>query len=198
MLKTIDELLALVSEGDEDAQAEIRERFASAEREKAIVARDLKLKTDATLKERYPRALRAYEKGRLRLTDDMDEAAMLEALKDKEEELAELGVAVEPAAAAPAATPEGGGAPVKPVEDDDPAKALSGARGAGSPGGQPRDLVAEWADAMKGTTKHDRARANAILVELNNFGQKNPERAQQMMDQINSYLEARPIPTRGM
>jgi len=198
MLKTIDELLALVSEGDEDAQAEIRERFASAEREKAIVARDLKLKTDATLKERYPRALRAYEKGRLRLTDDMDEAAMLEALKDKEEELAELGVAVEPAAAAPVAAPEGGEVPVKPVEDDDPAKALSGARGAGSPGGQPRDLVAEWADAMKGTTKHDRAKANAILVELNNFGQKNPERAQQMMDQINSYLEARPIPTRGM
>jgi hypothetical protein len=196
MLKTIDELLALVSEGDEDAQAEIRERFASAEREKAIVARDLKLKTDATLKERYPRALRAYEKGRLRLTDDMDEAAMLEALKDKEEELAELGVSVEPVA--PAATPEGEDVPVKPVEDDDPAKALSGARGAGSPGGQPRDLVAEWADAMKGTTKHDRAKANAILVELNNFGQKNPERAQQMMDQINSYLEARPIPTRGM
>jgi hypothetical protein len=82
MSKSIDELLALAAEGDDQASQEIRERFASAEREKAIVARDLKLKTDATLKERYPRALRAYEKGRLRLTDDIDEAAMLEALQD--------------------------------------------------------------------------------------------------------------------
>ncbi len=196
-MKSIDELMQAVAEGDEEAQTELRERFLTVEQDKARVARDLKLKTDTTLRERYPRALRAWEKGKLKLADDMDDAALVEALKEQEEFFAEMGVPVEtsPAqAASPATDPEGGEVPVKPV--DDPAKALAGGRAAQSPGGQPRDYVAEWMDAMKGSTIRDRERANAIIVELNAFGQRNPERAQAMMDQINASIEARPIGTR--
>lgn len=194
-MKSIDELIQLAAEGDEDAQAELRDRFNAAEREKAQVARDLKLKTDTRLRELYPRALKAYERGKLKL-DDLDDDAMVAMLKEQEEFFAEMGVPVEaPTQAAPVVATEDGDMPVKPV--DDPAKAVSGVRGASSPGGQPRDLVAEWVDAMKGSTTHDRAKANKILVELNAFGQNNPERAQQMMDQINATLEARPIERRG-
>jgi hypothetical protein len=187
-VKTIDELLALAAEGDEEAQTEIRTRFQAVERDKAVAARDLKLKTDPKIKERYPRALRAYEKGKLTFTDDQDEAAVLEALRDQEDYLAEMGVPVETSASTPvvaAVVESGDGA-------NDPAQALSGGRAASSPGGQPRDLVAEWADAMKGSTIHDQARAHGILVELNQSGQKDK------IAQITRSLEARPASPTGI
>jgi hypothetical protein len=186
MAKSVDELLVLVAEGDEEAAGELRTLLGSKDREAALARRDLKLKTDVTLKERYPRALRAFDKGRLKFTDNMSEAEMLDALRDKEEELAELGVAVDPPTSA-------SGAPVEPVAvETDPAKALSGGKAASSPGGSPRDLVAEYFDAMKGSTEHDRAKANNILVELNQAKQ------QDKIDQITRSLEARPIILKGI
>jgi hypothetical protein len=186
MPKSVDELLALAAEGDEEAQAEIKNLFSSKEREATIAKRDLKLKTDATLRDRYPRALRAWDKGKLKLTEDMTEDALIDALKDKEDEYAELGVPVgDPSAAPPTPVVE----PVASGESaSDPAQALAGGKAASSPGGQPRDMVTEFFDALKGPTPHDRARAFAILPELNKT-----EGGKDKIRQITSMLEASDI-----
>ena len=99
-----------------------------------------------------------------------------------------MGVAVEPGAVTttPAETE-----PESTEPTADPAKALSGSKATASPGGQPRDPVAEYWDAMKGTTAHDRARANAILVELNQIGAKDK------IKQITDSLAAQPITPSG-
>jgi hypothetical protein len=192
MARTVDELLVLLQEGDESAADELKGLLATNAQKAAKAERELKMKTDTGLRERYPRALRAFDKGKLRLSDDMDDDAVIAALKDKEEEYAELGVPIDPALAQKPATPveDGGDMPVTPAVDA--AKALAGGRGPTSPGGQPRDLVAEYFDLMKGSTEHDRARANSILVELNQT------RQQDKIDQITAALEARPIILKGI
>jgi hypothetical protein len=180
-VETIDDLLELVAAGDEEAGGRLKAMLGSKDREAAILKRDIRLKTDATLRERYPRALRAYDKGKLKLTDDMDDNSLVDLLKEVESDYAEMGVPVEAHTAA-------SGTPVEPVVvASDPALALSGGRAAGSPGGSPRDLVAEYFDAAKGSTVHDQARANNILVELNQTRQRDK------IDQITRSLEARPI-----
>jgi len=184
-MKSIEELLQLAAEGDEEAQAEIKTRFEATQQASLSAKRELKLKTDSTLKERYPRALRAWEKGKLRLSEGMTEDELLDALREKEEEYAEMGVPVnlQPAATEqPPPTSEPGG-----DGDDDPAKALAGAGGSAGPAGQPRDHVAEYFDALAGSTTHDRARANRILVEL-----QKPE-LRHKIDEITRRLEAQPI-----
>ncbi len=187
-MKSIEELLQLAAEGDEEAQAEIKARFEATQQESLSAKRELKLKTDNTLKERYPRALRAWEKGKLRLSENMTEDELLDALREKEEEYAEMGV---PVSLQPAATEqhpptsEPGGD--DDDDDDDPAKALAGAGGSAGPAGQPRDHVAEYFDALAGSTTHDRARANRILVEL-----QKPE-LRHKIDEITRRLEAQPI-----
>lgn len=187
-MKSIEELLQLAAEGDEEAQAEIKARFEATQQESLSAKRELKLKTDNTLKERYPRALRAWEKGKLRLSENMTEDELLDALREKEEEYAEMGVPVnlQPAATEqqpPTGEPGGDG----DDDDDDPAKALAGAGGSAGPAGQPRDHVAEYFDALAGSTTHDRARANRILVEL-----QKPE-LRHKIDEITRRLEAPPI-----
>ena len=187
-MKSIEELLQLAAEGDEEAQAEIKARFEATQQESLSAKRELKLKTDNTLKERYPRALRAWEKGKLRLSENMTEDELLDALREKEEEYAEMGVPVnlQPAATEqqpPTGEPGGDG----DDDDDDPAKALAGAGGSAGPAGQPRDHVAEYFDALAGSTTHDRARANRILVEL-----QKPE-LRHKIDEITRRLEAQPI-----
>lgn len=188
MAKSVDELLALAAEGDEEAQAEIKNLFSSKEREASIAKRDLKLKTDATLRDRYPRALRAWDKGKLHLTDDMTEDALVDALRDKEEEYAELGVPVgDPSTSPPAPVVE---SVATEASTDDPAKALTGGKAASSPGGQPRDMVTEFFDGLKGSTVHDRARAFALLPELNKT-----QDGKEKIAQITAMLEARDIVT---
>jgi hypothetical protein len=187
-MKSIEELLQLAAEGDEEAQAEIKARFEATQQESLSAKRELKLKTDNTLKERYPRALRAWEKGKLRLSENMTEDELLDALREKEEEYAEMGVPVnlQPAATEqqpPTGEPGGDG----DDDDDDPAKALAGAGGSAGPAGQPRDHVAEYFDALAGSTTHDRARANRILVEL-----QKPE-LRHKIEEITRRLEAQPI-----
>ena len=185
-MKSIEELLQLAAEGDEEAQAEIKARFEATQQESLSAKRELKLKTDNTLKERYPRALRAWEKGKLRLSENMTEDELLDALREKEEEYAEMGVPVNLQPAATEQHPptgEHGG----DDDDDDPAKALAGAGGSAGPAGQPRDHVAEYFDALAGSTTHDRARANRILVEL-----QKPE-LRHKIEEITRRLEAQPI-----
>jgi hypothetical protein len=187
-MKSIEELLQLAAEGDEEAQAEIKARFEATLQESLSAKRELKLKTDNTLKERYPRALRAWEKGKLRLSENMTEDELLDALREKEEEYAEMGVPVnlQPAATEqqpPTGEPGGDG----DDDNDDPAKALAGAGGSAGPAGQPRDHVAEYFDALAGSTTHDRARANRILVEL-----QKPE-LRHKIEEITRRLEAQPI-----
>jgi hypothetical protein len=187
-MKSIEELLQLAAEGDEEAQAEIKARFEATQQESLSAKRELKLKTDNTLKERYPRALRAWEKGKLRLSENMTEDELLDALREKEEEYAEMGVPVnlQPAATEqqpPTGEPGGDG----DDDNDDPAKALAGAGGSAGPAGQPRDHVAEYFDALAGSTTHDRARANRILVEL-----QKPE-LRHKIEEITRRLEAQPI-----
>ena len=187
-MKSIEELLQLAAEGDEEAQAEIKARFEATQQESLSAKRELKLKTDSTLKERYPRALRAWEKGKLRLSENMTEDELMDALREKEEEYAEMGVPVnlQPAATEqqpPTGEPGGDG----DDDNDDPAKALAGAGGSAGPAGQPRDHVAEYFDALAGSTTHDRARANRILVEL-----QKPE-LRHKIEEITRRLEAQPI-----
>jgi len=187
-MKSIEELLQLAAEGDEEAQAEIKARFEATQQESLSAKRELKLKTDSTLKERYPRALRAWEKGKLRLSENMTEDELLDALREKEEEYAEMGVPVnlQPAATEqqpPTGEPGGDG----DDDNDDPARALAGAGGSAGPAGQPRDHVAEYFDALAGSTTHDRARANRILVEL-----QKPE-LRHKITEITRRLEAQPI-----
>ena len=187
-MKSIEELLQLAAEGDEEAQAEIKARFEATQQESLSAKRELKLKTDNTLKERYPRALRAWEKGKLRLSENMTEDELLDALREKEEEYAEMGVPVnlQPAATEqqpPTGEPGGDG----DDDNDDPARALAGAGGSAGPAGQPRDHVAEYFDALAGSTTHDRARANRILVELQNTELRHK------IDEITRRLEAPPI-----
>ena len=185
MARTVEELITLIAEGDESAQTELTNLLANSNREAAIAKRDLRLKTDEKLRERYPRALRAWEKGHLSFADSVSEDEMAEMLRSKEDEYASLGVPIDTQpASAPAPVVE-----TVQTEDGsgDPAQALAGGKAASSPGGQPRDLVAEYFDALKGSTIHDQARANAVLVELNKSGQ------QDKIGQITHQLEARPI-----
>jgi len=182
-MPNLDELLERVAAGDDEAAAELKSLYASQAKTAAVAQRDLKLKTDSALRERYPRALRAWEKGKLKLGEDVDGDALVEALKEQEDFLAEMGVPVEVATTkAPVVeTPASGDGA------NDPAEALSGAVGASSPGGQVRDLVAEYFDAIKGSTVHDQARANSLLVELNQGRQA------EKIQQITESLSARPI-----
>ena len=190
-MSTIQELIQLVAEGDEEAQEELVKVLQQSQQGEAAAKRDLKLKTDKTLRDRYPRALRAFDAGKLRLTDDMDDDAVVRALEEKEDEYASIGVPIEPiVASAPVETPAGG---AQSTPAADPAEALTGGGATSGPGGTPRDYVYEIVELMnKGTTVHDQAEWQKRLVELNKSGQK------EKIAQITALLEARPILPSGI
>jgi hypothetical protein len=182
--QTIEELIELAAEGDEDAAKEIKQRFDETRSQAVSAERKLQLTTDKTLKERYPRALRAWDKGYLKLDSDLSDAQVAEVLAAKENELADLGTVVDPSNTSTAAP--------SVEESADGARALSGGVGSGSPGGSPRDVTVEFFDALKGTTEHDQAKAFSLLVELNKTKQGDK------IQQITRQLEARPITPHGM
>jgi hypothetical protein len=172
------ELEELLADLDPDKAEAIKQKLAKAEANERALAekeRDLKLAT-GTFKKDYPRAWRAYEKGKLNLKDALTDEAIVAALRDKEDELAELGVPLsvetEPVSAPPATSPveEAFGEPVN---------------AGGPPKG--RNYVSEYMDAMNGSTIHDQAKANKILVELNKLRRKDD------IEEITRRLEARPI-----
>jgi hypothetical protein len=190
-MATIQELIQLVAEGDEDAQEQLNQALARLQQDKVAAERDLKLKTDKTLRDRYPRALRAFDRGKLVLTADMDDDQVIQALQAKEDEYAELGVPLEPVVETNPTVEAPAGAVQR---QEDPANALSGGTGSSGPGGAPRDLVNEFVELMtKGTTDHDRARANKLLVELQSL-----PGGKEKVKQISQMLEARPILTQGI
>jgi len=170
MAETLNELLDLIEAGDEDAKQRLRDMLSTKDQEVGQAKRALALKTDDKLRERYPRALRAWEKGHLRLEGTLTDEEMVEALKAEEEKLAELGVPISTSASAEVVATKEEPVPVAPTQD--PAKALAGTGGGSGPGGSPRDLFSEYMEAIKGTTKTDRYKANRILVELNQTGRQ--------------------------
>jgi len=182
-MPTIQELVQLVAEGDEEAQEQLVKALAEKDQRISSAERDLKLKTDKALRERYPRAFRAYDRGKLDL-HTLDDDELVSALEAKENEYAELGVPlsdvveIEPGAVTP--TP-------------DPAQALVGGGATSGPGGAPRDYVYEIVELMnKGTTVHDQAKWQKMLVELNKEGRKDK------IAEITQMLEARPIVPEGI
>jgi hypothetical protein len=183
---TKEELLQRIQDGDEDAIEELSNLITGLEGSVASAARDLKLKTDKAWRDRYPRALRAFDIGKLNLgsVSDDDLAA---ALEDKENELAELGVPLETSAEVTAKKEEE--VPVKETEPaDDPAKALGGGVGNTSPVGAPRDEVHEVLEGLrKGSTRYDQAKAFAVIAELNKGNRKDK------VMEITKALEARRI-----
>ncbi len=189
-MKSIDDLIQLASEGDEEAQTELRERYLTAEKKAADTERALRLKTDSKLRERYPRALKTWDMGKFKLADDLDEDGIAKALQEQEEFLAELGVSpTMEKASTPAAEGEEE-VPVK-VDEDDPAKALSGTKSASPPGGQPRDYVHEFFTKMSGSTAKDQQGAFTVIAEINKM--KDKVRADEMLEQIAERLSAEPI-----
>jgi hypothetical protein len=128
-MSEIKELMARIAEGDDDAQAELEKLFAdkdsAAARDKALTAREMRLKTDAALKAKFPRALKAYEADDLNLPEDLSDDALVAALTAKEAKLEAMGVP----------------APTVPVDDPpavvkDPAQAWATQRGNTGPGTQ--------------------------------------------------------------
>jgi len=190
MTQSVDELIELAASGDEEAAQALKNLYLAKEREAAEAARNLKLKTDTALRERYPRALRAFDKGFLKIDGSMTDDDMTAMLAAKEEEYAALGAGLDPAPTPQASAPSDGG---EATGDQDPAKALGGARSASSPGGQPRDLVGEAISLYKkGTTSYDIVKAHQALAELN----KNPATRAKVRE-ITRSLEASQIGPTG-
>jgi hypothetical protein len=104
--------------------------------ELAKAQRDLTLAKSAELREKFPRAMSAYDKGYLNLGDDTSDTATLAALAAKEQELLDMGVGV--------ASPE-------PAEPEAPTGDVFGAaRGAASPGQtQGPDTLARLVETME-------------------------------------------------
>jgi hypothetical protein len=169
----LEDLIAVLEEEDPDTAQKLRERLDQVDelsRMLKLKERDLKLATDKTLKEKYPRAMLALEKGRLRLPDDPSDEALLAVLKDKEEELADFGV-----------VPPGEEKKVSPVQETaqgsdayDPASAF-GEPVAGSPRTPERDIIREYKEAMALNTREGRIRASQLLAEMNQMGFQRPE-----------------------
>lgn len=186
----VEELLAQAADGSEEAIEQLKTLLAEKDKEARLARLELKLTKDKDLRERYPRAIRAYERGRLKISEDMTEEDLVRVLGDKEEELAELGVPLREASEEPQmqakSEPESTTAP-ESASAPDRAQALAGAFGASGPAGQARDLATEFEEALRGSTQHDRARAWRILVEL-----QKPEHRHQI-ERIVEKLQAPPI-----
>lgn len=175
-MPTIDELLATLAEDDPEAAKALQDQLTANATEKEQLSkqlakrdRDYKLATDKTFRERYPRAMVVFDKGKLSLGDDLDNEGLATALKDKEEELADLGVPL----------PQSGTPPVsegKPEGEKQPDPAASwGEPVGGSPHTPDKDPVKDYWEAMRGSTSTDRRKAVEALVELNRMGEQRPE-----------------------
>lgn len=114
-MSDLDELLAEIDDPDvaEKVKAKFTEQEGIMAKRQAIMDRDAKVaKEQAKLAQKFPRAMTAYQKGRLTLPDDPSDDALVAALKAKEEELEDLGVPI--VGTAPSA-------PAPVVDEEDPA-----------------------------------------------------------------------------
>ncbi len=193
ILETLDE---------EDAKA-IRDAMAEKDsilHAKALAERDLKLATDKTLRDRYPRTIRAYQDKLLDLGETVDQDELVAVLKREEEKLAKLGVPIqepEPEGeneAASQKTPlvgEEGNTETPPAPD--PAQAWGTPPSGGGAGpSAPRSLTQEFLECMKTDSGPDRDRMVDILGEMNAKG------LQSEIEQLVDMLNASPIVTRDV
>lgn len=169
------DLDAVLAELDDEQAAAIRGALADKDAAKAKMERDLKLATDSEIRQKYPRAWKAYEKKMIDFGDAVSPEDISKILKGKEEELAALGVPVD--TPAPAAVQEA---------EPDPAAAF----GAPVGGGQqtaPRDLTKEYLETMKVDSYSDRAKLPEIIAEMNKKG------ASEEINRLSELLSAQPI-----
>jgi hypothetical protein len=181
------DLNALLETLDDDDAKTIREALAEKDnliKAKARAERDLRMVSDDGLKERFPRAWRAYQKKRLDLGETVDAEEVIALLKAKEEELADLGV---PAGEAQA---QGSSSDAQPASAESAAPDPAAAFGAPVAGGQPsgsRNLTQEFLESMKADTPIDRDKMAEIIGEMNTKGAKD------QIEQLVDVLNARPI-----
>jgi hypothetical protein len=174
------DLSALLASLDDDDRKAIEDALAEKDqliKEKGRTERDLRLATDAKLRQTYPRAFKAYERRRLDFGDATTDAEVTAILKAKGEELAELGVPIgEPAPA--------GAAPVDaqvPEPAPDPAAAFGIPVGGGQPAGS-YNATQVFLESMKADSPTDRAQMVEAMVELNKKG------ARDEIDQLTEML----------
>lgn len=174
-MATIEELLATLQEDDPEAAKALQDHLTAAATEKeqaqkelARKTRDYDLATDQKYRERFPRAMMVFDKGRLTLEDELDKEALVKALNDKEEELAELGVPV-PESKGASPPPSAPKAEAEKPSEEDPAKSWGEPIG-GSPSTSAEDPVKDFWNAMRGTTEVDRRNAADALYALNLMG----------------------------
>lgn len=171
-MPTLEEILASLE--DEDATV-LRQALAAKDKTAAIAKRDLELAKNNDLKERFPRAWRAYSKGKLPLGDLVGEIELVDKFKTMESELAELGV---PISETPAAQPPAGTVP--PAAAPDPAAAFGASASGGAAPSAAHDLEQEFREAMKSENPGDRVR----LIEL--VDDMNGEQRARLVDTLNA------------
>jgi len=174
-LSKLDDLLAQLEDGE--AAEAIKAELLSAQTRAAKAERDLKI-TKPELREKFPRAMAAYDKGRVTLPDNPSDDALFEYLKNKEEEYADLGVPI-PGVQNPV---------VEPTDDYDPADSFGSPVAGGAPAPK-RDYVREVVEAIKTNTSDGREKAAQLLTELNvQEGFQSPK-----IEEITRRLNAKPI-----
>jgi hypothetical protein len=176
-LSKLDEILAQL---DDDTAAAVKAEVLAAEVRAAKAERDLKAAKRTDLREKFPRAMAAYDKGRVSLPDDPSDEALEACLKDKEEEYADIGVPI-PGETVPDVRTD--------PEEADPAAAFGTPVAGGAPAPK-RDYVREVIEIIKSDKSTEgRAKAASILTELNREeGFMSPKLAE-----IVEKLNARPI-----
>jgi len=186
-----DELLAALEDEDSDTAKKLKERLAKTEElETQIRAkeRDFKLATDKRYRDMFPRAMMVFDKGKLALPSDLSEDALVSALKEKEEELAEYGVPI------PGQTSSEPSPTESLAENErDPSQAF-GTPVAGSSHTPDRNLIAEFKEAIAGSTVTDRIKAAGIMKEMQLAGMQHDGQLKELARE----MSAQPIRERGL
>lgn len=169
-MPTLEEILATLE--DEDAHA-IKQALAAKDKEAQVAKRDLELAKNADLPKRFPRAWRAYSKGRLPLGDTVSNDEIIDKFKAMEADLTELGV---PAGDTPPPTQTTPAEPATP----DPAAAFGTPAAGGTSPTAARNLEQEFREAMASENPMDRVR----LIEL--VDDMNGEERMRLVDTLNA------------
>ncbi len=154
---------AILESLDEEEAKTIRQALEEKDslvRDKERLARDLKLATDTVLREKFPRAARAYDKKLLDLGNAFTEEEIVAQFKTKEAELVELGVPISTQAPS---TPQPTDAPEAPP---DPAAAFGEPVNGPSTPSNARNLEAEFDEKMKSADPTDRLNLIEIINEM--------------------------------
>ena len=178
-MSELDDLLAEIEDPDlaEKFKAKFTEKDEALARTQAIAARDSKVqKEQAKLAQKFPRAMSAFQKGRLSLPDDPSDEALVEALKAKEEELEDLGVPI------PGAAPT----PIVPDEEEDPAAAWGDDIGTGRGENTTADLFNQVKDLAESGEQYDRLEIIAKISEMNAKAQQSGDFSQ--LDGLNQHF----------